>query len=795
MGRDIFSINLLNNKVMSQKLTLLSKTLFLLCALVAGSGSAWAGNYSGTFTKCTGTLTSGTYVIGDVEDSKIHAINNTVGNSWIVYTDVNIGATGITNPDESVVWVYDSSTGYIKSVDGTNYIYWPTGGNKGGVGTTAYAHTITEQTTAGNYKVASSNDETRWIKRNGTSGYRYYNSGTPTLCFYKLSAPSYTITPSVNNSTMGSATVSGTTITASPNDGYRVSTSTPYTITEGAANVSNISQDGNTFTVTASGDCTVQINFEAIPTHTLSSAVSPVGAGTVTLGSATMAEGSTTTATAAANAGYKFTGWSITGTGTTLSSTSDNPTTVTIGTADATVTATFEAVTTYEINWSVNGEIQKTDNIEENTAITFPTSITGIPDGYVLKGWVVEANKISGTQNTAPTYVESANSTADITYYAVMAVGETSSATATLELKSTEGYSSSYSDQTFTDDKGNSWTGSVAVSTQDSKPCIQMKKSSGGSAITSPTFPGTVTAIKMLARNGSTKDARTFNFNSTASDNTGDLGTLEVAANHKYASELSATLTKEFSQFYLWVTDNLGFNKISVTYDVTDYSNFCTTIPTGTITLNAACNDGDVVYGTFYTDRAYIMPESLDGSVVSVDSEGKLVVDVAYEGSKGDVVPANTPLLINSYDTFTGTKDYTITYTSATGEDFSDYNMLKGTLTADETTTGDNCLFYRLTMHNGTDIGFWWGAANGAAFIPGSHKAYLTVSTNTSRQGFSLFGDDASGIGATLVNREERIVNVYDLQGRRVESSIFNSQSSILKKGLYIVNGKKIVIK
>jgi len=35
----------------------------------------------------------------------------------------------------------------------------------------------------------------------------------------------------------------------------------------------------------------------------------------------------------------------------------------------------------------------------------------------------------------------------------------------------------------------------------------------------------------------------------------------------------------------------------------------------------------------------------------------------------------------------------------------------------------------------------------------------------------------------------------YDLQGRRVESSIFNSQSSILKKGVYIVNGKKRVVK
>jgi hypothetical protein len=36
---------------------------------------------------------------------------------------------------------------------------------------------------------------------------------------------------------------------------------------------------------------------------------------------------------------------------------------------------------------------------------------------------------------------------------------------------------------------------------------------------------------------------------------------------------------------------------------------------------------------------------------------------------------------------------------------------------------------------------------------------------------------------------------VYDLQGRRMESSIFNSQSSIKKKGVYIQNGTKIVNK
>lgn len=36
---------------------------------------------------------------------------------------------------------------------------------------------------------------------------------------------------------------------------------------------------------------------------------------------------------------------------------------------------------------------------------------------------------------------------------------------------------------------------------------------------------------------------------------------------------------------------------------------------------------------------------------------------------------------------------------------------------------------------------------------------------------------------------------VYDLQGRRLESSVFHSTSSIQKKGIYIINGKKTIVK
>ena len=58
----------------------------------------------------------------------------------------------------------------------------------------------------------------------------------------------------------------------------------------------------------------------------------------------------------------------------------------------------------------------------------------------------------------------------------------------------------------------------------------------------------------------------------------------------------------------------------------------------------------------------------------------------------------------------------------------------------------------------------------------------------------TLTVNEASGISATLNDQGETIDEpFFDLQGRRMDSSIFNSQSSIQKKGVYINNGKKYV--
>lgn len=95
----------------------------------------------------------------------------------------------------------------------------------------------------------------------------YCNINSITICYSNTPASSFTVTATSNNNTYGTVSVSGTTITATPKTGYRVSTTTPYTISPSGS--ATVSQDGNTFSVTPSSDCTITINFEAIPQNTV----------------------------------------------------------------------------------------------------------------------------------------------------------------------------------------------------------------------------------------------------------------------------------------------------------------------------------------------------------------------------------------------------------------------------------------------------------------------------------------------------------------------------------------------
>jgi hypothetical protein len=184
-------------------------------------------------------------------------------------------------------------------------------------------------------------------------------------------------------------------------------------------------------------------------------------------------------------------------------------------------------------------------------------------------------------------------------------------------------------------------------------------------------------------------------------------------------------------------------------------------------------------YGTYSNSSAFVVPSDLIVSTVGV-SAGKLTLT---NYSTGDVVKANTGVLISSDES----GNHTITLSNETGTE-NDGNMLKPSgdagITAANMTEADT-KFYRLTMHNGSEIGFWWGAADGAACDLAANKAYLAVpnSPQLSREGL-WFGDDVTAI--ETVKAEKANNEYYNLAGQRVANPT---------KGLYIVNGKKVIIK
>ncbi|MBQ4387642.1 MAG: hypothetical protein II822_08580, partial [Prevotella sp.] len=83
------------------------------------------------------------------------------------------------------------------------------------------------------------------------------------------------------------------------------------------------------------------------------------------------------------------------------------------------------------------------------------------------------------------------------------------------------------------------------------------------------------------------------------------------------------------------------------------------------------------------------------------------------------------------------------------------------------------------TATNG--VGFYKLSSTGTI---GANKAYLTYGASLTR---SFFGfDETTGIEMPTAEVIDADAVVYDLQGRRVAQPT---------KGLYIVNGKKVIIK
>jgi len=197
-------------------------------------------------------------------------------------------------------------------------------------------------------------------------------------------------------------------------------------------------------------------------------------------------------------------------------------------------------------------------------------------------------------------------------------------------------------------------------------------------------------------------------------------------------------------------------------------------------------NITDAKYATYYNSIPVELPANLEAATVDDETSGTLTFNYRY--SEGDVIPSGTPVLLKA----TAAGEYTLTYAANDATAAPTGNYLYGSDEAVTTTGGGTGAKYYALQYGAGDkasvLGFYWVNTDGAAFTSGAHKAWLALPAAASASYLSLDADDMTmGIEhlAPALSSGEGAQSVFNLNGQRVSQP---------RKGLYLVNGKKVII-
>ena len=415
----------------------------------------------------------------------------------------------------------------------------------------------------------------------------------------------------------------------------------------------------------------------------------------------------------------------------------------------------------YSVTFHVNGITTVLREATHGAGVTVPTP-NDLGD-YAFRGW--RTSTLSPTDDEPTDYVDLGTtfipSDNDDEYYAVYAF-----ATATPLVEHTSTFTikqASEPESPYLDD-GSSWTWSNVSFLDDNSGCIA--KNGGTVTFTLPSGGKAVSLTITKSGNSWASDAAVVL--KDASSNTLKTFTgssLSYTFTSTYDHSTSYTLTNSTSK-NAWI-DHIKFE---YTTGGILYSDYRTSLPTvelsiGTSGMLAFCYDRALDFST--TDvKAY--KAKVEGGVVKLTkvSDG--------------IVPANTGVILaadqNDYEIPVATADATT--------DFSDNEMV-GVTQRTQVLWNPSTDVYNYILQSGE-----FKKASNGYLKP--NRAYLSTSYNVSATSareyleISFEDDDVTGIDATLVNSEKVNSDIYDLQGRKVAQPT---------KGLYIVNGRKVIVK
>ena len=181
---------------------------------------------------------------------------------------------------------------------------------------------------------------------------------------------------------------------------------------------------------------------------------------------------------------------------------------------------------------------------------------------------------------------------------------------------------------------------------------------------------------------------------------------------------------------------------------------------------------GETEWATLFLDFNAAIPAEVKAYTVTAVNKGYVTLTQVT-----GVLPAETGVIVNA-----AKGDYAFAYSADEAADVAD-NQLLGTV-VDTNIEGDA---YVLGVVDGK-VGLYKALASGTSWKNNANKAYLPASAVPNKTvafyGFDL--DGTTGINEVKTENGE-VKAIYDLTGRRVEE--------ITAPGIYIVNGKKVLVK
>lgn len=193
--------------------------------------------------------------------------------------------------------------------------------------------------------------------------------------------------------------------------------------------------------------------------------------------------------------------------------------------------------------------------------------------------------------------------------------------------------------------------------------------------------------------------------------------------------------------------------------------------------INIATEEG---FGTFYTDKNYVLPQGLTAfGYTSIDDNNTLTKSVEYVA--GDIVPANTAVVVKGAK---GSYNYYNTEEVATKT--IENNLLKGVTTDTKIEAKSGVKRYILTRADDGILAFY--RTNSGTINVKANRAYLEVPTAMAVASFSLEGS-ATGINNVVTTAAKQ--GIYTISGVRLNATTTKE----LPAGIYIVDGKKVIVK